>query len=206
MGERLRGAPPWAPAVAAVVIGLLGYALFIRPASARVGQLAAEAQRERARVEQAQSRLQAALRVPRVPLPVSPAELQARWPAVLRSAASHGMTVDLISFTPTTIQAGPIPRVSAAEISVRLSGPYLGLDDTLSEIASLFPLWSWKTLEISGSPGKDEVRVTVTAAVALSSPSPPPARSLPPPPPPPGPGSGPGQPSAPGVTVEGGAR
>jgi hypothetical protein len=194
------GASPWVPAVTAVVIGLLGYALFLRPASARVGQLAVEVQRERARLEQAQGRLQAALRVPRVPLPVSPAELQARWPAVLRAAASHGMTVDLISLTPTAVQAGSVPRVSAAEITVRLAGPYLGLDDTLSEIASLFPLWAWKTLEIAGSPGKDEVRVTATAVVVLSSPPASPPRSLPRPPSPPGPG----QPSVPGVSVEGG--
>ncbi len=62
------------------------------------------------------------------------------------------------------------PPVTPLEITTRLTGSYLALDDTLHRIASFLPLWSWRSLHLSSQQDAADIAITVDAVVPIVGP------------------------------------
>lgn len=193
-----RALPVWMPVVLSGLMGVGGMMIAIRPAHREMATLTAELSQLESRRAQAAARIEAAARVRRGLLPVSATEAQALWPRILHSAAHHGYRVELLSFGARSVQDPSSGAVPTLEITLRLSGPYLALDDTLTAIREAIPLWAWRQLEISTQADQASLQVMAIGVIPLSGPAgllrparPQPAPggtvpALPPPPSPPG--------------------
>jgi hypothetical protein len=170
--------PAWVPmALAAVLLAGL-YGLWVRPTQARI---AAAEQRLRQAEQQAGS-LEAQIRrdqsVPPVPLPVTKAAFDRLWPDVVARAQAEGYALQGVTFAaaPPLSPSGPADEsapgaaagaVTPVEITARFTGQYLPLDETLTRMQGVLPLWSWRSIHISVQQGSAEIAITVDGVVPV---------------------------------------
>lgn len=151
------------PLVVTVCVGIAGYVVLVRPPQQEITSLRTQIASFRSQGLAATQQIAEADRVARIPLPVGPTGFDRLWPEVVQRAGTLGYTVDSITFSP-----GPSVQGSTLLVTVRLTGPYLALDDTCAMVSQLVPLWSWRTLQITVPQESHAIDVTVAGALPLA--------------------------------------
>jgi len=235
---RARALPVWAPAAAAVVIGLAMQSLWIRPMQARIVDVERRLSEERAQAGTIAAQIARDRGLPVLPSPLTRNVFDRRWPGIIAGAQAAGYTFQAVTFAAApplsvsgapSVPAGPgapspvepaglrpsggavtpappaAPRLGPAQepiaaappqpvtpidITARLAGAYLPLDETLSSMQRVLPLWSWRSLHIAAQQDAAGVTVTVEGVVPIDGPArqdgrpvTPPLTPAPPPPP-----------------------
>jgi len=152
----------WVPLLLAVLVGAGGHMLLIGPVQRDIGKLRLQLGALQAQQIQAEARITRDTRVEQVPLPISDSGLDRVWPGLAKDVETHGYTVQLLSFVP-----GISGRTRTLTLTLRLTGSYLAMNDTLITINKMIPLWSWRTLEVQSQTGTD-VTVVATGVLPLT--------------------------------------
>jgi len=170
--------PAWAPVALAAALGIGIYGLWMRPTQARVADADQQLQQSQQQAGALQAQILRDQAMPAVPLPITKAMFDRLWPDVVTRAQAAGYTLQGVTFTapPRSPTSGPSgasapgtgeDAVTPLEVTARFTGQYLPLDETLSRMQSVLPLWSWRSVLISPQQGTGEISITVSGVVPV---------------------------------------
>jgi hypothetical protein len=190
-------APIWAPIPLAVVIGAGIYGLWIRPTQARIALTMEQLQEARQQARSLEGQILQDRTFPPMPTLVTQAAFDRLWPTAIARAQMAGYTFQGATFAAapplsvttsgrapsapgTSVETNPAltapsdvvwtdaaEAVMPLELTAKFTGTYLALDETLTQMRSVLPLWSWRSIAISSQQGSAEVAVTMVGVVPV---------------------------------------
>jgi hypothetical protein len=191
--RRRQKLPTWVPVALAAALAFGIYGLWVRPTQGRIAVAEQQLRQARQQAASLEAQILSDRAVPPAPLPVTKAAFDRLWPDVVARAQAAGYALQAVTFAaapplapagatgssgPPAPEQGPTgagePEGTATlgpatplEITARFTGRYLPLDETLSRMRGVLPLWSWRSIHISAQQGNAEIAITVDGVVPV---------------------------------------
>jgi hypothetical protein len=176
--RRRQKLPTWVPVALAAALAFGIYGLWVRPTQGRIAVAEQQLRQARQQAASLEAQILSDRAVPPVPLPVTKAAFDRLWPDVVARAQAAGYALQAVTFAaaPPLSPSGPADEsapgaaagaVTPVEITARFTGQYLPLDETLTRMQDVLPLWSWRSIHISAQQGSAEISITVDGVVPV---------------------------------------